>query len=904
MHPDLEKALRQQINQYNELHAGKQLTKENIQHHKDACREVLAERMLHVDRESDEYKECDFIQNALSNGWLVSDIDPLRAYYQAVQKLPKGNNKTEGEACLYIMASYKAETLMDRMEMLGRADTNLYSIKFDDPKEPVYRNAFNSVHNHFYNRAVYPVEYPDDQNFGRLAGKEDLSDGIKYAEISNSDNLKDNYNRVAEELRRTNDVYYIPQVDDAMNAELAENFEIGKWHRYFGGITKKASTAVKMSMGADVYDEIYEMSRGSASDRKVKLYHSLGTKYQKQGHDVLEFEFAGTSGKDVIRQHKGRGGDLDLSKYSAETIKTTFGTKVQKKGKPNEFFDFTWKKDRTIQTPDGKNAEKIRYTFGGPNYINIGEYSVQNSRDNAAALAEEFLERKFNEWRNGTDPKPIHISLSGHSRGAVTAGQAAIKIHEWIMDYIKKHPGSENFKNFVNYDLILRDPVPGFGTNRTIGDCDLRKIPNVNCTVICSLGIQAPDDICPLQHIRGSKKVILNMEDHLMDIDQTDNTQMGVTGNTKEGHMVSYFDSETGEMHRGSGLSELPDGVYVADEKYRLIRVTSYSQVKELYDSAFDHTKSQKIRTRRIHKMVRDWFCENDLQMSFTDEEARKAEEAKNEGIKDRILGMNVKDLRSVQEDIKMVDHLKSQPNVPKEAVIEANKLLIQTCRKYMKDTTMPPKGISAEKAGLVGDLMSFAMRENNQLSKELNLVPENDPRAVLDTKIRAQKDKLESGEGYLNTKLNAENKRLANEKSIENIIKNTRQCCKENLESLTQIGQLKKKNAKFKAVLEEGSKLGEKTSVREMKDFLKRFGDLAKSEGYETLRRAASTTGTKLNELSAGMGNLDIPIGVRIRNRQANIDHLTSRQQELARPAQQRQQQQQQQQQQLGVVR
>ena len=214
-----------------------------------------------------------------------------------------------------------------------------------------------------------------------------------------------------------------------------------------------------------------------------------------------------------------------------------------------------------------------------------------------------------------------------------------------------------------------------------------------------------------------------------MEIAGTDNTQKEIAGNHNSGHMVGYFDSETGEMHRGSGLSELPDGVYVADEKYRLVRVTSYSQLLTLHDTVFKNSSPQSVRIRRIHKMVRDWFCENELDMSFPDERTHKAEANKAKKIRGSILNTNAGRLDPVKEEIRRLQKLEQKPNVTKEERIQQNYRLISACRSYLKKTAMPPTGESARKVGMVGDVLSYAMRENNLFAKELKLYrdPNND---------------------------------------------------------------------------------------------------------------------------------------------------------------------------------
>ncbi len=87
-------------------------------------------------------------------------------------------------------------------------------------------------------------------------------------------------------------------------------------------------------IGSAVYDEIDEMSRGKLADRKVKLHHSTGTKHQKEGHDVLQLEFAGSGGHDVLKKHKDRNGGIDdinnMTKQEAETKRLELENKFLK----------------------------------------------------------------------------------------------------------------------------------------------------------------------------------------------------------------------------------------------------------------------------------------------------------------------------------------------------------------------------------------------------------------------------------------------------------------------------------------------------------------------------------------------------------------------------------------------
>ena len=100
-----------------------------------------------------------------------------------------------------------------------------------------------------------------------------------------------------------------------------------------------------------------------------------------------------------------------------------------------------------------------------------------------------------------------------------------------------------------------------------------------------------------------------------------------------------------------------------------------------------------------------------------------------------------------------------------------------------------------------------------------------------------------------------------------------------------------KKKDASLKAILEEGSRLGPKTSVREMKDFLKRFTTIAKKQEYPSLVAAGKRAAFKLNQLSFNLGEPDVPIGVRVQNRENNIKYLKNKEQELINEAAPKQQ-------------
>lgn len=880
----IEQQLKALINPYNDRSANKSLTVDYVKSQKAKCIALLTDRMQYMNQSSADYKEYDFLARSLLNGWLVSDINSLKTLYQTVQKLPEADGKRRrGEALLDQYKFVKADTLTKRAALHQLSLNTLFSVN-----TTVSRTYLSN----FGKRTVFPAEFPDDMDFKIVSKSEKPEDGVVFDTFSSSAENPELYKRLVE-LARSQDNYVMQELtDQERQAERNAPANKSRLHRFVGGIREKASDSIRKSFGDSAYDEIWEMSRGSAEERRVTLHHSVGTKYQKQGHDVLQMEFAGSNGSEPLKNHKTYN---DISKHlktmSPEELNAAYGEAATKANSEAKL-DLVRKKERTIELPDGVKAQKIRYNFAGvsPGVLwglpNFGDYSVQSSRDNARFYAEQFLEPRFKQWlddiKNGRTPKPVHIELSGHSRGAVTAGVAAVAIDKWVTKYISQHPGMESFKKYINYDLILRDPVPGLGTSAVIGDCDLRGIPNVNCTVLCSMGIQTPQFLFPMQHVRGSKKIILNMEDHQMEIAGTDNTQKEIAGNNNSGHMVGYFDSETGEMHRGSGLSELPDGVYVADEKYRLVRVTSYSQLLTLHDTVFKNSSPQSVRIRRIHKMVRDWFCENELDMSFPDERTHKAEANKAKKIRGSILNTNAGRLDPVKEEIRRLQKLEKKPGVTKEQRIQQNSRLISVCRSYLKKTAMPPTGESARKVGMVGDLLSFAMRENNLFAKELKLYREDDPKNVLDNKIQNFRERLEHKEGYLDRKHALESGRLQNELEIQNLVNDTRTYCQTKLVQIGAGYRWSKKTLPIKNILEEGAKLDGQSNLREMKDFFKKLNELPGKENFDGLNQLATEKANQLNNFSKDIVDTETPINTMVEKRQSDVNYLQNRKVEL----------------------
>ena len=150
------------------------------------------------------------------------------------------------------------------------------------------------------------------------------------------------------------------------------------------------------------------------------------------------------------------------------------------------------------------------------------------------------------------------------------AGESIKLIAKWLKSYtgknIDNNPDKNAYAEKVKYDLVLRDPVPGFITKLFHKKNDLRKVPNLNATVFCSMTQEHWDFTFPLQNVRGAKRLIIGTMGHNMDLAQIDHSQVNQTKDANP-HRAGFYDAETGEMFRGSGINQMPDGVYIAEEK-------------------------------------------------------------------------------------------------------------------------------------------------------------------------------------------------------------------------------------------------------------------------------------------------------------------------------------------------
>lgn len=296
-------------------------------------------------------------------------------------------------------------------------------------------------------------------------------------------------------------------------------------------------------------------------------------------------------------------------------------------------------KQETLETADHVEVRKTRYTMPGPlkagGMRDAGDYSIDKLSQYMLSAGQEYLENVFQTWSKLEEKariaaqkkdfqaadayrsqiKPVTISLKGHSRGAVATSHGAMMINHWI------HKNYQQFEKYVDFELIQHDPVPGYfsdkGTKHRINirknetpedEKKLEKLgmrplgDRAQTTVVYSMHTQYPMFFSP-QNVKGAKRIIFVPENHAVNLDAIDQSQ-------EKHHRNGYTDASTGEVYRNSGLSELPEGVYIADEKQRMVRVTDPEIGRNILNEVTKSTWLQRSRHRRLGKAIDNWFSD------------------------------------------------------------------------------------------------------------------------------------------------------------------------------------------------------------------------------------------------------------------------------------------------------
>ena len=456
------------------------------------------------------------------------------------------------------------------------------------------------------------------------------------------------------------------------------------------------------------YDRVVQTARG-AQERNLKIHHSYGTKLIDQGHPVLEIDCAGSSFKQFRKEHTGFHGEGKEAEDAH--FEAVYGKKYQGTLAGQDNVVAYMKKKTSSKT--GKEARRI--TLAGPGATNTGTYQMDNVRDYILALGSAYLERQFAQ---GVPDKVIHLNIQGHSRGAVAAVTGVKELKKWLY---KHYP---LYADKVQFNLIQHDAVPGFGSGSgEHGKIDLReedgkRSKNINATSICSISADRNSTVFTPQEVRGQRRMVLMAEKHGVGLDQGDGSQADVAGDMKY-HRPVGFDASTMEAYRGSGYSELPDGIWLRDEFGVLVRMRSYGEAMDVIRAVTkDAPRSQKSRLEVVSRMIKNWFIDNE----FVDDKmtAREVLDSKQgaDAVEAKLMeskwgGRDRGEMQEVKQGIAAVHEMWNDVPQTEEAFQEKKKAIaaaydtvIAACKKYM-EAKDPSTDSGKDRLEMVSKLLS-----------------------------------------------------------------------------------------------------------------------------------------------------------------------------------------------------
>lgn len=250
---------------------------------------------------------------------------------------------------------------------------------------------------------------------------------------------------------------------------------------------------------------------------------------------------------------------------------------------------------------------KLTYTLAGPlglgGVLNTGDYSIERLQQYSLQIAREQLRKLSDQLDGGDDGRDIHIMLKGHSRGGVAASTAAVKIKEMADQEFPE------LAHRLRFDLTQFDPVPG-PDGSLLGAAENSRIDlrnrlgdNAETTVFYSMHTDHNVFFKP-QHVQGAKRVILLPTKHSAGLDEID----VINKDRKLGDRITYRDASTGEAYRGSGIHELPPGLYISDGNHNLVRFDSAETALGVYNDVVKDTSWQGDRHDVIRDVIRTYF--------------------------------------------------------------------------------------------------------------------------------------------------------------------------------------------------------------------------------------------------------------------------------------------------------
>ena len=797
---------------------------------------------------------------ALSQGWNITDMDALDAFVECVETSP-AEARREGRELLAAILDTSVKTEPVRQELLSRMAEYVGERYLNaDERNREMQKTYGGRIQKAQSRPVQWCEFPEDPELVRQAAQDGKLGRTEFWEDKPEELNQEKDEIIRKQLRayarqnrnltdrdqkniREKNSYVLPEMDQE---------ELERWHK---NIARKNSNieigsrkAAILTMGPDLYEEADRKYQGSLEERTVPIHHATGTRYNNAGSHVLEIDIGGSGFVAPTHDHHGISawdGLFDskviklLGSEKEYMLTEEYGERTPVRG--HEEKDKIRRKTSETTLPNGKKVTKERYAIPGPvvlgGSLNAGNYSIENTRQVVQRIGEDFLTPIFERWERGEEaPEDIHINISGHSRGGCGAGEGADLIREWLL----QNETFNKYADLVKIDLIQLDAVPGYGDRRNHGKLNYRseqpvdkKQPKINGTAIYSMSTEWSDAMFRPQEIQGADRVIFGMTPHAAGLNIVDRSQLTVDKDGKA-HRRGFYDLETGEFYRGSGIAELPEGVYFSDDKQNLIRITNFAQLNNIMDMVCIGADRQMERQNVLRSVVRNWFATHELKDTYHDpEERERVQDQMKRSVNKLMKGTdNEYGLGAVRERLRALSEAKAANN--EEMIKQAEEALIKDCRSYMANVPMSATHTERKdikNMELVGDILSGVQRERNFLDHEQVYTRRNEPVA---DEVKQQ--------------------RIDTDAAKANMIRNSvKQQAKDFLQRLNEQDKKYKPSQKnspeylrMRTALKECSELSGKSSVREIMDAVSELSTATKhyQDVRGNFRRLASIGG------------------------------------------------------------
>ena len=252
---------------------------------------------------------------------------------------------------------------------------------------------------------------------------------------------------------------------------------------------------------------------------------------------------------------------------------------------------------------------------------NIGKYSIENLKKYALWEARKWITSIPLDSED-----PIIFNMKGHSRGGCACNEAATMINKMVQEEFP------HLKNRVKFEVQLFDPVPGTGSydNHAVIDHNkknitllngklgqgLNSVPQNKNDSIVYYGMYSNHSVAfDPQTVMGANKIILTGMSH----------NMGLFDIDSQKHKRGYTLGLTGDKYRGTGMHNLPDGLYVLDEHDVLFEIKNMQEANRFLDSVYVSRSGQSKRKNTMYSVVKEYFAHHPEKDIITKKDSRYA---------------------------------------------------------------------------------------------------------------------------------------------------------------------------------------------------------------------------------------------------------------------------------------